>query len=39
VSGTLTTQTSSTVTKDGLYVIVVMRPEPGWQRIGGLSRK
>ena len=39
VSGTLTTQTSSMVTKDGLYVIVVMHPEPGWQRIGGLSRK
>jgi hypothetical protein len=28
---------TSSITKSGLYVIVVLHPEPGWQRIGTLE--
>jgi hypothetical protein len=29
--------TTTSVTQNGLYVVVVLHPEPGWQRIGTLE--
>lgn len=37
-AGTSRPPETSQVTKDGIYVVVILRPDPAWQRIGALTR-
>ncbi len=40
VSGTMLTNSADIVpTRDGLYVMVVLKPQPQWQKVGQLQRE
>jgi PEGA domain-containing protein len=40
ISSTLLSNTAAVVPRsDGIYLVVVLEPQPGWQRVGQLSRE